>query len=151
MFRGVNIINLDAKGRFAMPTRYRADLFEQAENKLVLTVDRDHCLMIYPFPDWQELERKIMRLPSYNKQARSLQRLLVGYATEVDMDGQGRILVAPPLRSFAVLDKRAVLIGQGNRFELWDEQRWNNNCESWFAEGDLEQGEMPPELESLSL
>ena len=150
MFRGVNVINLDGKGRFAMPTRYRAALQAQAQGRLVMTVDRDHCLLIYPFPEWEEIERKLIRLPSYNPQARKLQRLLVGHATEVEMDGNSRILVAPPLRSFAGLEKRAVLIGQGNKFELWDEQRWNENCERWFAEGE-DEGELPPELESLSL
>ncbi len=150
MFRGVNVLNLDAKGRIAMPTRYREQLVEQCASKLVVTVDRDHCLLIYPFPDWEEIERKLVKLPSFNKQARSLQRLLVGHATESDMDAQGRILLAPPLRQFAQLEKRVVLIGQGNKFEVWDEQTWNKNCEAWFAE-DKDGGEMPPELESLSL
>ena len=122
MFRGVNVLNLDAKGRIAMPTRYREQLVEQCASRLVVTVDRDHCLLIYPFPDWEEIERKLVKLPSFNKQARSLQRLLVGHATESDMDGQGRILLAPPLRQFAQLEKRVVLIGQGNKFELWDER-----------------------------
>lgn len=150
MFRGVNVLNLDAKGRIAMPTRYREQLVEQCASKLVVTVDRDHCLLIYPFPEWEEIERKLVKLPSFNKQARSLQRLLVGYATESDMDAQGRILLTPPLRQFAQLDKRVVLIGQGNKFECWDEQTWNNNCEAWFA-AEQDGGEMPPELESLSL
>ncbi len=150
MFRGVNILNLDAKGRIAIPTRYREQIVEQCASKLVVTVDRDHCLLMYPFPAWEEIERKLVKLPSFNKQARSLQRLLMGYATESDMDAQGRILLTPPLRRFAQLEKRVVLIGQGTRFECWDEQAWNNNCEDWFAQKQ-DPGEMPPELESLSL
>jgi len=150
VFRGVNVLNLDAKGRIAMPTRYREQLVEKCASKMVVTVDRDHCLLMYPFPDWEEIERKLVKLPSFNKQARSLQRLLVGYATESDMDAQGRILLASPLRQFAQMEKRVVLIGQGNKFELWDEQTWNDNCKVWFEEGQ-DGGEMPPELESLSL
>lgn len=151
MFRGVNILSLDTKGRIAMPTRYRDDLQESCAGKLVVTVDPDHCLLIYPYPEWQEIERKLVRLPSFNKQARILQRLLVGHATECDMDGQGRILLPPPLRSFANLDKRAVLIGQGNKFELWDEQRWGENCDHWLVEAQGDDKQLPPELESLSL
>lgn len=150
MFRGVNVLSLDAKGRFAMPTKYREPLMDRCAGKLVVTVDRDHCLLVYPYPEWEEIERKLVRLPSFNKQARSLQRLLVGHATEIDMDGNGRLLLTPPLRQFAGLEKRAVLIGQGNKFELWDEQSWNAKCEEWFNEGELD-GELPAELESLSL
>lgn len=151
MFRGVTILNLDAKGRLAMPTRFRQPLVEQCDGKLVLTVDPDRCLLVYPFPDWQEIERKLVRLPSFNKQARALQRLLVGHATECEMDGNGRILVAPPLREFAGLDKRAVLIGQGNKLELWDEQRWNGQCDQWLRDKGLDTDQLPAELESLSL
>jgi MraZ protein len=151
LFRGVNILNLDAKGRFAMPTRYREELERDCEGKLVVTVDRDHCLLIYPFPEWEEIERKLVRLPSFNKQARSLQRLLIGHATECEMDGSGRVLIAPPLRQFAALEKRVVLIGQGNKFEMWDEQTWNQNTEQWFDEGSLDSGDLPADLESLSL
>ena len=151
MFRGVNVLNLDAKGRIAMPTRYREELLAQSGGKMVVTVDRDHCLLIYPLGEWEEIERKLVRLPSFTKQARSLQRLLIGHATECEMDGNGRILLAPPLRSFAHLDKRAVLIGQGNKLELWDEEAWNSKCDEWLDEGDLENAELPAELETLSL
>ncbi|HEC30090.1 MAG TPA: transcriptional regulator MraZ [Gammaproteobacteria bacterium] len=151
MFRGVNIISLDAKGRFAMPTRYREQLDESCSGKLIVTVDRDHCLLIYPFPEWEEIERKLVKLPSFNRQARGMQRLLIGHATELDMDANGRMLLTPPLRKFAALEKRAVLIGQGNKFELWDEQTWNQKCEQWFDEGELDADGLPPELESLSL
>jgi MraZ protein len=147
----VNVLNLDAKGRFAMPTRYREELERDCEGRLVVTVDRDHCLLVYPFPEWEEIERKLVRLPSFNKQARSLQRLLIGHATECEMDSNGRVLVAPPLRQFAGLEKRVVLIGQGNKFEMWDEQTWNQNTEQWFDEGSLDSGDLPADLESLSL
>ena len=152
MFRGVNTLNLDAKGRFAIPTRYRERLKDCCASQLVITVDpNDHCLLIYPVSEWQEIERKLMRLPSFNKAARRLQRLLVGHATEVDMDGQGRVLLPPPLREFAQMNKHAVLIGQGNKFELWDEGRWNEQRESWLEESDLEQLDLPADLETLSI
>ena len=86
MFRGVSALNLDIKGRMAMPTKYRQRLMEDCDGKLVVTVDRDHCLLLYPLPEWEDIERKLVRLPSLNKQARRLQRLLIGHATEVDLE-----------------------------------------------------------------
>ena len=152
MFRGVNSLNLDAKGRFAIPTKYRERLKDCCASQLVITVDpNDHCLLIYPVPEWQEIERKLMKLPSFNKAARRLQRLLVGHATEVEMDAQGRVLLPPPLREFAGLQKHAVLIGQGNKFELWDEARWNEQRNEWLEEADLEQLDLPSDLETLSI
>lgn len=134
-----------------MPARYRDRLMEICEGQLVITVDRDHCLLLYPLPEWEEIERKLVRLPSLNKQARRLQRLLIGHATECELDSHGRILLPPPLREFARLDKRLVLIGQGNKFEIWDETAWNAQREIWLAEEGQEDAELPPELESLSL
>ena len=118
--------------------------------QLVVTVDRDHCLLIYPLHEWEDIERKLVKLPSLNVEARKLQRLLIGYATEVELDGSGRLLVPPALRKFADLDKRVVLIGQGNKFELWDEQHWNERSESWLGESEV-QTSLPAELETLSL
>ena len=83
----------------------------RADGHLVATVDRDYCLLIYPLPDWEEIERKLVRLPALNKQARRLQRLMVGYATELDLDGHGRILLPKELREFAGLERQAMLIG----------------------------------------
>ncbi|MFV2061378.1 MAG: division/cell wall cluster transcriptional repressor MraZ [Gammaproteobacteria bacterium] len=151
MFRGVNTLNLDAKGRMAMPSRYREQLSEQSDGKLIVTVDRDHCLLLYPLPEWEEIERKLVRLPSLNKQARRMQRLLIGHATDCDLDSNGRILVPPPLREFAKLEKRIVLIGQGNKFEIWDEDQWNTKRDDWLMESDDDDLDLPAELESLSL
>lgn len=134
-----------------MPTRYRGDIEESCGGQMVVTVDRDHCLLLYPLPEWEVIERKLVKLPSLNKQARRLQRLLIGHATEVEMDNAGRILLPPPLRDFATLDKHIVLIGQGNKFELWDEQEWNSRRDGWLKEGEDEEGGLPVELESLSL
>lgn len=151
MFRGASKVSLDAKGRLAIPSRHRERIASRAEGQLVATVDRDYCLLIYPFPDWEEIERKLVRLPSLNPQARRLQRLMVGYATELEMDGHGRILVPRELREFAGLNRHAMLIGQGNKFELWDEERWNTRRDEWLAADDGDFSDLPEELESLSL
>ena len=151
MFRGVNNVTLDAKGRMSIPTRYRAQLKASCDGQLVMTVDRDGSLLLYPLHTWIDIERKLTNLPTLNKQARRLQRLLIGHATECEMDGQGRVLVAPPLREFAELDKKVVMIGQGNKFEIWNEQTWITKRDQWFEEESLEEGELSPELGALSL
>ena len=133
MFRGATKVTIDAKGRLAIPTRYRDRLESRSNGQLVVTVDRDYCLLLYPFPDWEEIERKLIRLPSLDKQARRLQRLMVGYATELELDGNGRILLSRELREFAEIDRQAILIGQGNKFELWSENIWNKNMKSWLV------------------
>ena len=150
MFRGANKLTLDVKGRLAMPTRYRERLQERCGGKLVVTVDKDQCLLIYPFPDWEDIERKLMKLPSLNPQARRLQRLMVGHATELDLDGNGRILLPPSLREYGLLTRDVMLIGQGLRFELWDETRWNERRDEWLASADTAT-DLPAELETLSL
>ena len=151
MFRGVNTLNLDAKGRMAVPSKYRDSLLSQCAGQLVVTVDRsDTCLLLYPLPEWEEIERKLVRLGNLNNQARRLQRLLIGHATEVEMDNNGRILLPPPLREFANLDKRIALTGQGNKFEIWDEQTWISERDTWVADNDSD-GTLSAELESLSL
>ena len=150
MFRGVNALNLDTKGRMAMPARYREALQSQCDSQLIVTVDRDRCLLVYPQSEWEQIERKLASLPNLDVQTRRLQRLLIGYATECGMDGNGRILLPPPLREFAALEKRVVLIGQGNKFELWNERTWNERCEEWLAVGE-DDGPLSVELESLSL
>ncbi len=150
-FRGINNIAVDAKGRMAMPARYRERLLEGCGGRLVVTVDRDHCLLVYPLPEWEVIESKLIELPSLNKQARLLQRLLIGHATELEMDAQGRILLPTVLRDFAGLKKKAVLIGQGKKLEIWDEDTWNENQEGWMAAVNDDDGDMPSSLEELSL
>jgi MraZ protein len=150
MFRGANKLTLDAKGRMVMPTRYRDRLQERCGGKLVITVDKDQCLLIYPMPDWEEIERKLMGLPSFDPQARRLQRLMVGHATDLELDAHGRLLLPPNLREFGLLTRDAMLIGQGHRFELWDEARWNERRDQWLANEDSAT-DLPAELEKLSL
>ena len=86
VFRGATKVTLDAKGRMVIPTRYRERLQERGDARLVVTIDRDQCLLIYPLPEWEEIEAKLMRLPTLNEHARRLQRLMVGYATDVELD-----------------------------------------------------------------
>lgn len=150
MLRGVSNLTLDSKGRLAIPTKYRDALVRHCNGQMVLTVDRDHCLLLYPLPDWEEIERKLVKLPSFNAQARRLQRLLIGHATECELDTAGRILLPPPLREFAGLDKAVVLIGQGNKFEVWDEAAWTARRAEWLS-ADAAGGDTPDELGSLSL
>ena len=132
----------------AVPARYRGRLFARRKGQLIVTVDKDHCLLVYPLPDWEELERKLVRLPSMNKVARRIVRIMVGYATEVEMDNNGRILVSKELREFSSIEKQGMLIGQGLKFELWDEATWNEKRDAWLSEED--DGEMPADLESIS-
>ena len=150
MFRGATKITLDDKGRMVMPTRYREQITELSQGHLVVTVDRDQCLVIYPLPEWEQTERKLMSLPSLNPQARRLQRLMVGYATDLELDGHGRLLLPPELREFAQLERHGMLIGQGNRFELWDEVRWTERRDQWLK-SEAAAGDLPTELDSLQL
>jgi MraZ protein len=151
MFRGAAKITLDDKGRLVLPARYRERVLERSKGAVVVTVDRDgDCLLIYPLADWEQVERKLMELPSLHPQVRRLQRLMVGYATELTLDGHGRMLLPQELREFARLERRALLIGQGTRCELWDEARWNERRDLWLK-SEAAVNELPPELGSLSL
>ena len=150
-FRGINNIAVDAKGRMAMPARYRDRLLEACGGRLVVTVDQDHCLLVYPLPEWEVIEEKLNNLPSLNKQSRLLQRLLIGHATDLEMDAQGRILLPAMLREYAGLAKKAVLIGQGKKLEIWDEETWARSQEEWVAAVQADDGELPAALEDLSL
>lgn len=148
MFRGINAITLDGKGRAAVPTRYRDAL----GNQMVLTIDTEEpCLLLYPLSQWQIIEDKLQSLPSFNAQARRIQRLLIGHATDVDMDSSGRVLFPQLLRDYAHIDKRLVMIGQGNKFEMWDEVLWQQRREHWLADdASLLEG-LPDEMKTFSL
>jgi len=135
----------------AVPTKYRDRLQSTADGQLVVTLDMsDPCLLIYPVTEWEDIERKLVRLPSLNKQAARLKRLLLGHASEVELDSHGRILLPPALRELVRLEKRIILLGQGNKFEVWDEQTWNDRRDQWLEETDSDEG-LSDELESLSL
>ncbi len=151
MFRGANKITLDAKGRVSIPVRYRDRIAGLCDGLLVCTVDQDRCLLLYPMPEWEEIERKLMRLSSFQPKVRRLQRLMVGYASEMEMDGHGRVLIPRELREFAGLERAAILFGQGNKFELWDEAQWQVRQDQWLSAAEEDGLGLPADLESLSL
>lgn len=125
MLRGVSVISLDSKGRLALPKRYRKELDLLCNGAFVCTIDHQlPCLLLYPLPQWQHIEAKLSCLSSLNPIERRLQRLLLGHAFDCEMDGQGRLLIASVLRDYAQLNDKAMLVGQLNKFELW-------NCDKW--------------------
>jgi len=150
-FRGINNVALDAKGRMAVPSRYRERLLEVCGGRLIVTVDPDSCLLVYPLPEWEIIESKLVKLPSLNRQARSMQRLLIGHATECEMDAQGRILLPALLREYASLNKKSVMLGQGKKFEIWDEGAWNDSQKALLESVQDDGSELPVSLEELSL
>ena len=136
MLRGASAINLDTKGRIAIPTRYRDWLGETCQGQFVCTIDiQSPCLLIYPLNEWLLIETKLRALSSTNPQERRLQRLILGYAAESELDKNGRVLIAPILRQHAKLQKKVMLVGQLNKFELWDEDMWNQQIENDLQDG----------------
>ena len=134
VFKGINEVTLDSKGRIAIPAKHRQGLLDYCSGNLVITVDKDKCLLIYPRPAWLKVETPLINLPAMDRQARLIQRLILGYATESDMNSQGRVLLPPPLREFANISKQAILIGQGNKLELWALTHWNDQCNEWIKQ-----------------
>ena len=130
MLRGAHAINLDLKGRLAVPTKYRDWLLDECQGQLVCTVDiNSPSLLLYPLNEWLEIEKKLSTLSSMKPQERRLQRLLLGYATDCELDKAGRILLTAPLGQYAALNKKVMLVGQLNKFELWDEASWLQQVE----------------------
>ena len=135
MFRGITHLNIDTKGRLAMPSRYRDAISTESASQLVVTVDHtDRCLLIYPMKDWMKVEEQLMGLSNMNRRARNVQRLILGHASECELDSQGRILIAAPLREYAGLQKKTVLVGQLNKFELWDAESYLIQRDAWISE-----------------
>ena len=151
VFRGVTLLALDAKGRLAIPGKHRAALAgssDGSEHTLIVTADPSRCLLVYPRATWEPIQARLMALSSFKDEIRGLQRLLVGHADEVEMDGTGRVLVPPALRQYAGLEHRVVLVGQGNKFELWDEAKWQEQTARAIT---FPAGGLPPELDGFSL
>ena len=147
MFRGLNKISFDTKGGISIPTKYREELLKISKKKLICTIDLDYCLLLYPLPSWLKIEQQVMKLPTLNTTSRKLQRLLVGHATDIEMDKSGRLLIPYELREFSMIKKEAMLIGQGNRFELWDYLRWTKLREKWLKS---DKYSLPKEFEGLT-
>ncbi|MDD5174983.1 MAG: division/cell wall cluster transcriptional repressor MraZ [Sterolibacterium sp.] len=148
MFQGAAALNLDAKGRMAIPARHRDALLALAEGHLVVTAHPHRCLLLYPAPAWDPIRAKILAAPSLETQSAMLRRLLVGFAVDAEMDAAGRVLVSPELRAYAALEKQVWLVGQGSHFEIWSDAGWKQQQEAIFALGDKL---LPPGLENLTL
>lgn len=117
MFQGASALQLDAKGRLSVPTRYREVLSAAAAGQLTITRHPDGCLMIFPRPEWQKFRERIAQVPM---SAQWVKRIFLGNAMDVEMDGTGRILISPELRAAASISKDTVMLGMGGYFELWD-------------------------------
>tara|TARA_X000000368_G_scaffold369452_1_gene318006 strand:+ start:249 stop:740 length:492 start_codon:yes stop_codon:yes gene_type:complete len=135
MFKGIHNINLDGKGRLTIPTKYRNTITDQSNGSMVVTMDTEEkCLLLYPSTIWATIEKKINDLPSFSKNHRRIQRILIGHAEDLDIDSAGRILLSKPLRLAADMTKKITLIGQGQKFEIWNEDTWNTKVNNWRSE-----------------
>ncbi len=148
VFQGANQINLDAKGRMAVPTRARDPLTLGGTVKLVLTAHPDSCLLLYPAPAWEPIRSQVMSFTSLDRQASLWKRLLVGFAQEVEPDSAGRLLIPPELRDFAHITRQVMFVGQGSHFEIWDLEAWKTQLESLRTGGSPT---LPPGMENFSL
>lgn len=152
MFRGATRVSLDSKGRLAIPARYRETLTSLSQGQMVCTIDlHSPCLLLYPLPEWEIIERKLASLSSMNPAERRIQRLLLGHAQECQADSAGRLLLAATLRQHAGLSKTAMLVGQLNKFELWDEQTWYRQVEADIAVDLSSPQALSARLQDLSL
>ncbi|MEC8523442.1 MAG: division/cell wall cluster transcriptional repressor MraZ [Pseudomonadota bacterium] len=151
MFRGLNTINLDAKGRLAITAKYRERLAVLCGGRLVVTIDtEERSLLIYPIDEWEDIEAKITALPSFDPRARRIQRLLVGHATDVEIDGSGRILLPASLREYAGLTKETVMIGQGKKLELWSKEAWEGTRDEYLEQAN-DESQLSEQIMSISL
>jgi len=143
---------MDSKGRIAIPARYREEIMGRSGGNLVLTVNntRERCLWLFTLDEWEKAEQKLVALSSFDKEAQFLKRLLIGYASDCELDASGRIRIAAPLIEFAGLEKGVLLVGQGNKFELWDDVQWRAKYEEWLA-GPAEDAPISEHLADLSL
>jgi len=135
VFRGEFSLNLDAKGRLAIPSRYREPLAEGGGGRLIATISlMDPCLVVYPLPHWEKIEQQLRSLPALDRQAQTIRQLLIGQAADLDLDSHNRVLLPQYLRDFARLDKRVKMVGQVNNFELWNETNWQQWCAEQLAQ-----------------
>ena len=132
MFKGSHNVKVDGKGRIAIPTRLREQLMETCQGDLVVTADyMEPCLLFYPRQSWETLESEIMAKRNSSKEWRWVERHLIGHATDMRLDQNGRVLLSPALREYAGLEKKAILVGATNKVELWSESVWQAGLESW--------------------
>ena len=149
MFRSSSNISLDSKGRLAIPSRFRERLMGIADGCLVQTLNPlDRCLWLYPLPAWELIEEKLAELSDFDKQSRRTKQMMRGYATDCKLDSHGRILVPAELRNYAQLDRQATILGQGNKFEIWNRENWDEQRDNWLSD---EKGTSTGALQTLSL
>ena len=152
MFRGFSSVSIDSKGRLAVPSRFRERLLDIAGGCLVQTLNPlDRCLWLYPLNEWEVIEGKLAALSDFDRQSRRAKQMMRGYATDSQLDAQGRILIPQELRAYASLDKQAVILGQGNKFEVWDQGNWEAQRDQWLEQVGDENGEPSEALKPLSL
>ncbi|NQZ86762.1 MAG: division/cell wall cluster transcriptional repressor MraZ [Colwellia sp.] len=152
MFRGTSAITLDNKNRITVPTKYRDELFADCQGKMVCTVDIQHpCLLLYPLPEWEEIELKLCSLSSMNPQERLLQQVLLGNASDCEIDKSGRLLINGPLRQHANLEKSVMLVGQLKKFEIWNESTWQAQMQKGISQIQSGEIELTERLLDLSL
>jgi MraZ protein len=147
VFRGANSINLDSKGRIAIPAKYREGIIESAESHMIVTCDPyENCLLLFTLQHWETTEADLQALSNSKPLFRRLKRIMLAHATEVDMDANGRLLIPGVLRERASLNKESMLIGQGNTFQLWNETEWNSLMDedlSVLRSEELDSNELP--------
>ncbi len=128
MFQGITSITVDTKGRLAIPSRFRERIADRGGNTVIVTAHQyDGCLVLYPLPDWEDIARKVSALPDASADVRNIKRRFIGQATDLEIDSAGRILLPQMLRSFARIEKGAVMLGQGHKLEMWSEEQWAAN------------------------
>ena len=152
MFRGFSTVSLDSKGRLAIPSRYRERLMGIAGGCLVQTLNPlDRSLWLYPLREWELIEEKLADLSDFDRQSRRAKQMMRGYATDCRLDTHGRILLHAQLRDYAQLDRQAVMLGQGNKFEIWDRATWEQQRDHWLTMVGDDEGTPSAALQSLSL
>ncbi|HJP37420.1 MAG: division/cell wall cluster transcriptional repressor MraZ [Gammaproteobacteria bacterium] len=152
MFKGFSTINIDAKGRLAIPVRHRDLISAQDSSALVLTLNPwDRCLWLYPASEWEVIEAKLKGLSDFDRESRRTKQIIRGYAADCALDGQGRVLLPTELRDFALLDKRVAFLGQGNKFEIWNEDIWTQQRDEWLDGVNERDGSGSAVLNTLSL
>lgn len=148
MFEGSVALNLDAKGRLAIPARHRETLLAASADGLVLTAHPHRCLLLYPEPAWRPIRDQILKVSSLDPRAAAIKRVLVGNARQESPDAAGRLLIAPELRDYAGMEKTVYMVGMGTHFEIWSEAGWKQQN---ALASDVFSGELPAGFGDLVL
>ena len=151
MFRGINSVALDTNGRIKLPVRHSRQLLAYESTSIVVTIDADSpCLLLYPMQEWEFVEEKLQALPSFNPAARRIQRLLIGHASDLELDAKKRILLPELLRDYAGISREVMAVGQGKKIELWAANIWLEYRARWLTEI-IKPSDLPDGLQSLAL